>query len=983
MSAVEVGLVTQLVLALVAAIVALSAPPTLRSALAGVVSAAVGVAGAITGVLVLAGWRGRVDLPTSLPLGDVGLDPSPLGGFFMVVAGTVGAVAAVYAIGYAEGAAASRTSWASWPVFLAAMQLIPAAGDAVSFLLLWELMALASTLLVLTDHRDRAEVRQAALWYAALTQLSFVLLLLGFAVLAVEAGGADFDLMGSLDPGSMSASVAFVLLGAGFATKAGIVPVHVWLPRAHPAAPSHVSAVMSAAMVKMGVYGALLVSLRLLPAGPAWWGLLLLGFGAVSAVYGILQASVTSDLKRLLAYSTTENVGLMFLALGTALLLRSVGVGGPADSAVAACLLLVASHAAFKCTLFLAAGSVLHGSGECDLDQMGGLGSRMPVTALAFGVGALGAAALPVTAGFMAEWALLQSLIHGARPEDRLVAVAMPVAVAVVALTAGLGLLTFVKAYGIAFLARPRSDGAAAAHESGAWTMRPAMLVSAAAVLALGLVPGLAAEAVTRAGGIGGVGRVGPAGLELSGVGAQLDPVALSVMAPAPGRAGPVRLARGGTATAPTSGGAGVGLRGSPGQPPHAVHRDLLRRAVGPGLRRRATTRTGHRGHPHQRVEVPRRARGVPPAARRRRGGTVLPTHRPARRPSRPGGPSPAERQHPPLPGLLVRRARRRPRAGGPVNAEAGVLAVAQVVAMVALSPLLVGVMRQVRARLEGRVGAGVLQPWRDLRKLLGKEPLQAAGTSWVSVAGPTVLIVSSLLVCAMTPLLGTLTFTSVPDDLFVVVSVLLIGTVAVALVGLDAGTAFGGMGSSRHMTIAALVEPTVLVSVYALSIPVGSSVLSQIVEARLDDPASVASPVSLLALLALAVAVVAETGRLPVDNPSTHLELTMVHEAMVLESSGRDLAWLELGSWLRLGALLGLLSTLLVPWGIATELSAGGLLLASGALVAKLAITGALLAAVEVFLAKLRLFRIPELLAGSFVLAFLAVTASYLVVQA
>ena len=144
-----------------------------------------------------------------------------------------------------------------------------------------------------------------------------MLLLLGFAVLAVDAGGVGFELIGSLDPGSTPASVAFVLLVAGFATKAGIVPVHVWLPRAHPAAPSHVSAVMSAAMVKMGVYGALLVSLRLLPAGPAWWGLLLLGFGAVSAVYGILQASVTSDLKRLLAYSTTENVGLMFLALGT------------------------------------------------------------------------------------------------------------------------------------------------------------------------------------------------------------------------------------------------------------------------------------------------------------------------------------------------------------------------------------------------------------------------------------------------------------------------------------------------------------------------------------------------------------------------------------------------------------------------------------------------------------------------------------------
>jgi len=316
------------------------------------------------------------------------------------------------------------------------------------------------------------------------------------------------------------------------------------------------------------------------------------------------------------------------------------------------------------------------------------------------------------------------------------------------------------------------------------------------------------------------------------------------------------------------------------------------------------------------------------------------------------------------------------------VNASAAILAICQVVVLVVLSPLLLGLMRQVRARLEGRVGAGIGQPWRDLRKLLAKEPLQADGTSWLSVAAPVVLLVSSLLVCALMPLLGTVTFTRLPDDLFVVVSVLLLGTVAVALLGLDAGTAFGGMGSSRHMTIAALVEPTVLVSVYALSIPVGSSVLSRIVEARLQDPARIAAPASLLALLALTVAVVAETGRLPVDNPATHLELTMVHEAMVLESSGRDLAWLELGSWLRLGALLGLLSSLLVPWGIATHVSVAALLVATVALTVKLAAVGALLAAVEVSLAKVRLFRVPELLAGSFVLAFLAVTASYLVVQ-
>jgi formate hydrogenlyase subunit 4 len=316
------------------------------------------------------------------------------------------------------------------------------------------------------------------------------------------------------------------------------------------------------------------------------------------------------------------------------------------------------------------------------------------------------------------------------------------------------------------------------------------------------------------------------------------------------------------------------------------------------------------------------------------------------------------------------------------VNVGAIVLAAVQVIVMVVLSPLLVGLMRQVRARMEGRVGAGVGQPWRDLRKLFAKESLQAEGTSWVMSVGPVVLVASSALVCVLVPLVGTDAFRLVPDDLFVMVSVLLLGTVALALVGLDAGSAFGGMGSSRHMMIAALVEPTVLVSVYALSIPVGSSALSAIVHRRLIDPAIVASPVSLLALVALFVAVIAETGRMPVDNPSTHLELTMIHEAMVLESSGRDLAWLELGSWLRLGALLGLVGTLLVPWGIASTVTPLSLLVGILALIAKLAVLGSALSAGEVFLAKLRLFRVPELLAGSFVLAFLAVTASYLVVQ-
>ena len=307
------------------------------------------------------------------------------------------------------------------------------------------------------------------------------------------------------------------------------------------------------------------------------------------------------------------------------------------------------------------------------------------------------------------------------------------------------------------------------------------------------------------------------------------------------------------------------------------------------------------------------------------------------------------------------------------------VLAV-QTLAVTAAAPLVIGVMRQTRARLEGRAGAGILQPWRDLRKLLRKTPLTAPGVILGPVL-PVALMATSLLLVALLPLVTTGSLPRVPSDLFVVVSVLLLGSVAVALIGLDAGTAFGGMGSSRHMMIAALVEPTVLVSVYALSIPVGASTLSTILSARMSDPGSIVSPVSAVALVALAIAVIAETGRLPVDNPSTHLELTMVHEAMVLEASGRDLGWIELSSWLRLTALLGLLANLAAPWGVAEELTAPAVLVGVLALGLKVALVAAVLAAAEVFIAKVRLFRVPELMAASFVLAFLSVTASYLTV--
>ncbi|MEU8223683.1 NADH-quinone oxidoreductase subunit H [Kribbella sp. NPDC048915] len=297
---------------------------------------------------------------------------------------------------------------------------------------------------------------------------------------------------------------------------------------------------------------------------------------------------------------------------------------------------------------------------------------------------------------------------------------------------------------------------------------------------------------------------------------------------------------------------------------------------------------------------------------------------------------------------------------------------------LVVLAPYLVGLMRQVRASMEGRAGAGIGQPWRDLRKQFRKEPISPEGSSWVFVAAPAALVATTLVIAAVAPFVTTVSPLSEIADLFAVVALLLLGTVALALAGLDTGTAFGGMGASREMTVAALAEPTILLAGFALSVRVGTTNLAAIMERGSREPADLLSPASLLAAVALAVVVIAEAGRLPVDNPSTHLELTMIHEAMVLEYSGRDLALVEFASALRLTVLLGLWVNLFVPWGIATTASPVALLLGGAAFVVKLAAVGALLAAGEVFMAKLRLFRVPELLAGSFLFGVLAVSSSF-----
>ena len=530
MNPVEAALTAELLLAALACAVAAVTPASMRRYLAGIATIAMAASGIVAGGLALSGHTGRLSVPTALPTVNLTLAPDRLGGLFIVIASAVTLLAALYAIGYVHGAADSRSAWLAFILFTFGLQMVPAAGDIITFLLAWELMALGSGVLVLTDHRTRPQARSAALWYAVMTQLSFLLILAGFAVLASVAGATTFDALVTVSPTSTTGALAFTLLILGFATKAGLVPLHIWLPRAHPEAPSHASAVMSAAMVKMGVYGTLLVVLRFMPGGPAWWGIVLLSLGGISAVYGILQASVTSDVKRLLAYSTTENIGLIFLAIGASVLLASYHLTAASQAALLAALLLAISHAAFKCSLFLGAGAIVAATGERNLDRLGGLGVRMPWTAAAFGVAALGAAALPVTSGFVAEWTLFQSFIHGATRDAISVAVALPVAVAVVALTAGLALVTFVKLYGIGFLARPRSQGADDAHEVS-HPMRWAALIGAGAVIALGVFPGPVAQVLASAVGIGDVATIGFGGLSLPSLGVLLDPMALAITA--------------------------------------------------------------------------------------------------------------------------------------------------------------------------------------------------------------------------------------------------------------------------------------------------------------------------------------------------------------------------------------------------------------------------------------------------------------------
>ncbi|WP_028927991.1 proton-conducting transporter membrane subunit [Pseudonocardia acaciae] len=523
------------------AVTALVAPGRVRPAVAGVGTAVTGAAAVVAGAAALGGESFSVALAEVLPLAGVSFGLDALGGLFVAVTGAVAVLAGVYAVSYTRShGLGGRVVSAALPSFVVAMLLVAAAASVSTLLVCWELMALTSLLLVVAEHRHRPEVARAGLWYAVMTHLGFLAVLAGLLVFVAHAADDSFAALREAGRGlpPAVAGVVFVAALVGFGSKAGIVPLHAWLPRAHPEAPSHVSALMSAAMVNLGVYGIVRVGLDLLGSGARWWWLVVLGVGACSAVYGILQAAMSTDLKRLLGQSTTENMGLVLVGVGAAGLFESSGQRVLAGLALGAALLHTINHAAFKTLLFLAAGSVLRGSGTRDLDQLGGLRVGMPVTTWAFGLGALAASALPPGTAFVSEWLLLQALIHGlptspATLPSTAVAIAMPVAVAAVALTAGLSVATFVKAFGVGFLARPRSPGAERARESPPG-MLAGMALAGLACVVLALAPGSVLPAVASAGtvalGAGGVGVSGAVTLRLAGVTGALSPLVLTLV---------------------------------------------------------------------------------------------------------------------------------------------------------------------------------------------------------------------------------------------------------------------------------------------------------------------------------------------------------------------------------------------------------------------------------------------------------------------
>jgi formate hydrogenlyase subunit 3/multisubunit Na+/H+ antiporter MnhD subunit len=448
-----------------------------------------------SGGLALAELPEKMLLPVGIPWIGTHLRLDPLAGFFLILIGLGGTGASLFGLGYGRHEANPGRVLPFYPAFLGGMVLVVLADDAFTFLFAWELMSLTSWALVMAHHRQEGNAR-AGYIYLVMATFSGLALLLAFGLLAGAQGGYDFDTMRAHHPDvAVTAAVLLVaLIGAG--SKAGLVPLHVWLPLAHPAAPSHVSALMSGVMTKVAVYGFIRIVFDLLGPNEWWTGTIVLMLGGITAVLGVLHALMERDLKRLLAYSTVENIGIIFIGLGLALAFRASGFPAGAALALTAALFHALNHTLFKSLLFFGAGAVLTTTGERDMDRMGGLIHRMPRTAVAFLTGCAAISALPPLNGFASEWLTFQAvLLHPELPQWGL-KLMIPADGAALALSAALVAACFVRVFGIVFLGRPRSEGAAQAMEVDRWSVC-VMLGFALICLATGILPGVVIDGIS------------------------------------------------------------------------------------------------------------------------------------------------------------------------------------------------------------------------------------------------------------------------------------------------------------------------------------------------------------------------------------------------------------------------------------------------------------------------------------------------------
>ena len=449
-------------------------------------------------VLVHLAGRPFVTLTLTLPLGLPWLGAhfrlDALAAFFLLVVNLGGAAASLYGIGYGRHEAEPRRVLPFFPVFLAAMNLVVLADDAYTFLSSWEFMSLASWALVMAHHREEDNVR-AGYVYIVMATFGTLALLLAFGLLAGPDGNYAFDAMRSQSRPPLWAGVLLGLVLLGTGSKAGLVPLHVWLPLAHPAAPSHVSALMSGVMTKVAIYGFVRIVFDLLGPPDWWWSMVVLALGGGTAVMGVLYALMQHDLKRLLAYHTVENIGIIFIGLGLALAFEAYRMPSAAALAFTAALLHVFNHSLFKSLLFFGAGAVLTSTGERDMEHLGGLIHRMPQTAFVFLVGCVAISALPPFNGFVSEWLTFQAILLSPQLPSWGLKFLVPAVGGLLALSPALAAACFVKAFGVIFLGRPRTGAAERAKETDSFSLA-AMFAFAVLCLVAGILPGFFIDAL-------------------------------------------------------------------------------------------------------------------------------------------------------------------------------------------------------------------------------------------------------------------------------------------------------------------------------------------------------------------------------------------------------------------------------------------------------------------------------------------------------